>query len=219
MNTLLNRPMTRQQSGVLAAMLLACCFLPNAHAHKFKCFATAEGRSISGYAWLGGGGRPQNVPVKVTAPDGTVLAETRTNENGEFSFTPKRRCDHLVTLTSGDGHQAHFLVEAAELPADLPPLAAGTVDTPEHFTAELPEPGGAAENTGARASRPADIAEVVSEAVSRQIAPLRRELHELTERQRLQDILGGVGYLMGVAGIAFCFLGAQRTARKDRATD
>jgi len=104
-------------------------------------------------------------------------------------------------------------VEAAELPASLPALRSAQ-HSPEQAGTDSPAPKRNAGNTRDRADQPADIADVVSRAVSRQIAPLRRELHELKERERLQDILGGVGYLIGIAGIAFYFLGARRNAQE-----
>ena len=42
--------------------------------------------------------------------------------------------------------------------------------------------------------------------------PLRRELQEWRNQERLRDILGGIGYLLGMCGIAFYFLGTRRRA-------
>jgi len=171
--------MIRAKECLLLLVVWLAVILPAA-AHKAKCFAAVEGDRISGYAWLGGGSRPKNVPFKVLAPDGEVLQEGTTNEEGEFSFRPTRRCDHRIVVLAGEGHEAQFTVAADELPLD-------PADAPSA----------------------ADI----EQAVSRQIAPLRRELAAFRDRQRLQDVLAGIGYIAGLAGVTFYFLGVRRRER------
>jgi nickel transport protein len=47
------------------------------------------------------------------------------------------------------------------------------------------------------------LRQIVADEVEKKIAPLRRELAQLAEHQTsLQDILGGIGYLLGLAGLA-----------------
>ena len=50
----------------------------------------------------------------------------------------------------------------------------------------------------------------------KQLAALRRELAEFKEKQRFQDVLGGIGYLLGLAGVAFYFLGVRRSEQRKR---
>ena len=110
------------------SVLIVCCLsimmgiaLSNpAFAHKLKVFALVEGSTIAGYAYFANGGRPKNLPVRFFAPDGTMLGEVTSNEQGEFAYRPTRRIDHRVEVDSGDGHKGVFLIEADELPADLP---------------------------------------------------------------------------------------------------
>jgi nickel transport protein len=178
-------------------LLWACtvCMLlstVSALAHNVKCFAAAEGGAVAGYAWMSGGARPRTVPFRVLAPDGTVLHEGLTDANGAFAFVPRRACDHAIVVDAGAGHTARFTVRAA----DLPPRAAET-DAAAHV------PG----------ATPAEIETAVARAVSRGVAPLRRELAELRERTRLQDLVAGVGYIAGLAGAAFFFLGARERKR------
>ena len=55
-----------------------------------------------------------------------------------------------------------------------------------------------------------------SSAVIRQIALLREQLEEQEHKRRLRDVLGGIGYIFGVAGVAFYFLGRRRNASGQR---
>lgn len=177
-------------------------------AHKIKCFAAADGEQVSGYAWMSGGARPQHVAFRVLAPDGAILHEGTTNERGEFSFVPDRACDHRIVIEAGDGHVAEFTVRADELPGaarddrSVASPAAKATPTPVDPSA-LP------------AVAP-DLEALVDRAVSRQITPLRRDLAEFQERARLQDVLAGLGYIAGLTGAAFFFLGLRRKDRYHR---
>ncbi|HOU21896.1 MAG TPA: hypothetical protein PKX16_06700 [Kiritimatiellia bacterium] len=48
------------------------------------------------------------------------------------------------------------------------------------------------------------------QALQKQIVELRRDLAARDDRTRLRDILGGIGYILGLMGLAFYFLGTRR---------
>lgn len=54
---------------------------------------------------------------------------------------------------------------------------------------------------------------MIEAAVAQKLRPLQREIVELREEIRLHDILGGIGYIVGIAGISFYFLGVRRRDR------
>jgi nickel transport protein len=207
-------PRTPRLAIWLVPLLLAA--LP-ARAHKAKCFAAVEGDVISGYAWMGGGERARNAPYRVLGPDGSLLREGHTDAEGEFAFAPAGRCDHRILIDAGEGHLAAFTVPAGDLPAGL----AAAVATAPPAAIRSDEPGMPA-SEGPRA--PADTAAggsgqsleiIVERAVGRRIAPLQRELAEFQDRQRLQDIVAGLGYIAGLAGAAFFFLGSRRNRTRN----
>lgn len=212
----------------VVALVLALGFLraSAAHAHKVKVFATAEEDTISGYVYFSGGNRPRSAVIRIAGPGGAALGEAKTNENGEFSFKAKYSCDHILTMDLEDGHAARFTIKSEELPAGLPPLPRAPEKTlgeagtpPKEPVAEESESvmaPGASEVSGSP-SRPGmetAVAEaVVAEAVSRQIRPLREQLDRLEAKIRLSDVVGGIGCLFGVTGIAFYFLGVRKRER------
>ena len=55
-----------------------------------------------------------------------------------------------------------------------------------------------------------ELRTLVESAVVQKIRPLQREIAELKETTRLHDILGGIGYIMGIGGVVFYFLGVRR---------
>ena len=48
--------------------------------------------------------------------------------------------------------------------------------------------------------------------LSTQIQLLRRQISESDERLRFRDILGGIGFILGLAGVAFYMKARQRRA-------
>ena len=191
--------------GVLFAVLVALLSGGSAFAHKLKVFATAEGTRICGYVYFPGGGRAKAVKVEVLGPAGTKLGEATTDGKGEFTFEARVRCDHTLVADSGDGHRATFLLEAAELPDALP-----TPGGPKAEDAPKPSAAGPAPRPVPQAPLAPELTQMLDEAVARHVRPLREQLERYEEKRRLHDILGGIGYIVGITGLAFYFLGARR---------
>jgi len=162
---------------------------PDALAHKIRCFARAEGGRVVGRAYATGGGTIKDRPVEVYGPGGRLLHRTRTDEKGEFAFVPPARVDLRIVVKAGPGHEAEYTVRAV----DLPP---GPVASPAQETA----PG--ARDLGA-------IRALVGQAVDEKIQPLREDL----DRIRLRDVIGGLGYILGLTGIAFYLSARAKLAR------
>lgn len=183
-----------------------------ASAHKLFVFAAVRGDVIEGEVYYHGGDSAGNVKVSVFDPGGKLLGETTTDPEGKFEFQPRLCCDHRLIADAGLGHAAEYTVEAGELPAALgPPSARTPGDSPPDSPqgAEPLSPAAPARHAhGSPALANADLA-AQTEALSRQIAALRQDLDRWKAQLRLQDILGGIGYILGVMGLIF-FLGGKR---------
>jgi nickel transport protein len=196
-----------------------------AMAHKVKCFAAADGAKVAGYAWMSGGARPKGVPFKVMDPSGAVLLEGKTDGKGEFSFVPPKHCDLTIIVYAGPGHEGKFTIRADELPdADAESASADSADSAEKGARAEPASSKPAAAPSAAERSPVsaisvsgnNIGELVERAVSKQIAPLRAELAEFEDRETFRDVFAGLGYIAGIAGAAFFFLGTKRkNARKE----
>lgn len=178
----------------LAAILLA---VP-AEAHRLKVFANAVGGDIEGKAYFVGGTGAGDVAVELHDAN-TVLATTRTAHDGTFSVTAPYRADLTVVVDTMEGHRATFPIRATRLPEALPDGPGG-----ESAAAPDPQPANVAQTAPPVADRAA-----IETAVARQIAPLAAEIDALRSALRLQDILGGLGYVVGIFGL-FAFLKARR---------
>ena len=52
------------------------------------------------------------------------------------------------------------------------------------------------------------------EALTRQIVQLRKQLDDYEQKTRWRDVLGGIGYILGLMGVAFYFLGVRRKEKR-----
>ncbi|MBB5047417.1 nickel transport protein [Rhodopseudomonas rhenobacensis] len=172
----------------------------DALAHKMKLFATAEGAVVSGYVYFSPGGRAQDAQIAATAADGATVFSGRTDAQGGFRFEVQRRADYRIAADGGDGHEAHFTITAAELPQSLPAEPAPTPTTTAAPPSSPPP-------TAAVAPAPPlpDLAALVEQSVARQIRPLREQLDSYQETLRWHDVLGGLGYIIGLGGLAYGF--------------
>ena len=192
----------------LLTLVLLCgvFYTTPASAHGLFVFATVQGNTIEGEVYFQGGDPARNAAVTIVDPGGEVLGETSTDQEGKFAFVPRLRCDHKLIADAGMGHQAEYTVEADKLPRDLPPDSLG--DSPSEAEPTSPDTLG---HQHAPAKTPHEenlTAEI--QALVQQVTALRKDLDKWKARLRLQDILGGIGYILGIMGLAFYFLGVRR---------
>jgi nickel transport protein len=182
-----------------------------ARAHKLKVFATAEGRNIRGYAYFPGGGRAANVPVEVLGPEGRKLGEIKTDQQGRFAYKAEARCDHRFVVNTGAGHRASYTVGAHELPVDLPAVGKATPDDSAPQDVPVEEPAG----SPPPAIEHEDLTNTIERAVSRQLRPLREDLETYHSRARLHEIIGGIGYIVGIMGLVFFLKGRSLRTKEN----
>ncbi|NUQ61918.1 MAG: carboxypeptidase regulatory-like domain-containing protein [Pirellulales bacterium] len=175
-------------------------------AHKIHVFAYAEGHTIRGEAYARDGGPVRDAAVTAFGPGGVRLGEATTDAEGKFTFEARFRCDHRLAIDAGGGHAAEFTVSAEELPKDLP--ARASEDKPQ----ESPIPLLATPQTAVSAASPMDEEALLAklEAVDRQIVQLRMQIDGYEQKVRLHDVLGGLGYILGLMGVAYYFFGRRK---------
>ena len=195
--------------GFLTIVLAFFAVCGVCRAHKLVLFASTEGAEISGWAYFAGGGKLKGETIAVLGPGEKKLGEVTTNGEGAFTFTAEHRCDHTFVAETGAGHRTEYTVKASDLPANLPPLSSHSGDADaeearseaESQQTRVAAPDVAPKGTGSLSE--SELQEAVASAVARQIRPLRRELQAYREQVRFRDIVGGIGYILGITGILF----------------
>ncbi len=179
-----------------------------ARAHKVIASAYVLGDTIEGEIGFSSGDMAVDTPVVVTAPDGRSLGETKTDSDGFFSFTPTEPVDHVFRADMGAGHVAEVVVAAGDLPKALAGGSAAMQGTPTS-AAVSPNPAEAVGAVDEAAVSPT-VRAMIAEAVRDEIRPLRRELVAYREKNDVQSILGGIGYIAGLFGLVFYLMARRR---------
>lgn len=187
-----------------------------AHAHKLKVFATAVGASVDGTTYFVGGGPAQGAEVSVQTASGEPVATLRTDKDGKLAFTATMRTDHVIVVNAGDGHSARFTISAAELPESLRAAGLPAQAPSESVPKPLAGPpatgtaGGPAVSTIPAAQVAVPIEDLVGQAVARQLRPLREQINDYEDQIRLRDVIGGIGYILGIAGLVVALRSRRR---------
>lgn len=206
-------------------------------AHRLQVFAVANGALIEGSAYFAGGAPASGVDVRVEDASGRVLAELTPAADGRFSYRAAAPADHVVVVRSADGHRAEWTVRAAEFapafsvaPSDEPPTALsfgmdaaypappdGAQPTPLPQAPRETIPSRENVNTAALGQPNIDpaLTAALELAVARQLRPLREELAAARATASMRDVLGGIGYILGLAGIALWWRARGSGARTD----
>jgi nickel transport protein len=212
-----------QAFGVFLLLGALAGTAPLALAHKLQIFAFADGLRIAGSVYFAGGGVARGVQVEVLDEEGARLAVLNPAEDGTFVYLAERPVDHRFVALSPDGHRAQWRVDADEIgpwglesqgpsseargtaSIESPPIAqsapAASLGEPMK-TGEGGRLGSAIPISASDSSLHPDLEMAIARAVARQIQPLREELIAAEDRVRLRDILGGVGYILGLTGVA-----------------
>ena len=192
---------------VWAVVMGASFVLPGkAGAHRVNIFAWVEGDTVSVECKYPDGTKVHAGVIRVLDPTGKELLNGKTNDQGEFAFKVPQQTALKIVLEAGMGHRAEWNIAADELsgagksssaapPAAAPPPPPSKA-SPQASTA--PAPMGQ--------PLPAGIEQAVEKALDKKLAPVLRMLAEMHEQKvRPADVLGGIGYIIGLVGMAAYF--------------
>lgn len=206
----------RRSSQGLAAVALTLSVVPAAWGHKLNLFTYVEGDTVHVEGYFADGAKAKLSNVVVLNSTEQVIAEGKTNENGEYRFQIPAPADVQIVLDAGLGHQAQYLLAANEFGSQTSSTAAASRDTTDAAPGPMPPTDENA--TSSAVSAPeisnAQLQALIQRAVMDGIKPLAREIDALKNKTTLQDIVSGFGYILGAFGI-WAYLNARRQKRAD----
>lgn len=179
----------------LLFFLSAAVWAAPASAHKVSVFAWVEGDTVQTQSKFSGGRYVNGGLIEVYGPTGDKLLEGRTDDQGRFGFTVPQRSDLRVVLSAGSGHANHWIVRAAELEAE--PAANRPPPSPPAMPAAT---GAPTDPTESPCLDPSALEALIRTQLEKELAPLRAEVAE--QAWGLRDILSGIGYILGLMGLA-----------------
>ena len=188
-----------------AALLFLFCISP-AEAHKVTVFAWVEGDQVFCESKLSGGKRVAAGEITVYDAGGNVLLKGKTSDQGAFSFKLPQAPPLTIELNAGMGHQASWTIQ----PDDVDEAAFPATDNPE---IDIAAPEAASKVPCADSPGKPDTAEletVIEKVLDKKLKPLMRLLADTQQKNpSLTDIIGGIGYIMGIVGIIAYFKSRQ----------
>ena len=147
------------------------------YAHKVQMFAHVEGSKVFVEGYFADGKKAKNSEVTVfDNKSGERLLGGKTDDMGKFSFNIPKKTDLRISLNASLGHKTEQVLPGSELPD------AGGSNMPLRGTKEHEEKG-----------------------IEKGISPLLRGFSECKERVYYSEIIGGIGYIFGIMGIALYF--------------
>ncbi len=168
-------------------------------AHKVRIFAWQDDKNIITESKFSGGRAAQQVTVSVVDMySGSQLLSGITDTEGLFSFPiPDSGAKKLeIIVDGGDGHKNSWKFELEESSISdtmVQPHSEEQVDL--QATVEKPDDNVPLDSE--------ELTRLIEEVMDRKLTPIRRLLAENAESgPTIQDILSGIGYILGLAGIA-----------------
>ncbi len=203
--------MKRKHFFSLNVALFCLLFLAaSAWAHKVNIFAYAENNTVYTESYFPDGRPVEGGAINIYDRSGKQLLTGTTDSKGLFSFSPPAHDDLTIEIIASMGHKNSFLLQKKEL-GDIPVTE--------------PQPDIAPVESAGRQSAPAiiplstqgieslnvlqkEFKNIAAElrSVKREIAALRVTL----EKPGLDDIVSGIGYIIGLLGVAFFMMNRKK---------
>ncbi len=190
-------------------VLLGLLLLPGAVAlaHRVNVFAYVENGEVVVECSYSKSKRVNHGRIEVRAVGSDeILLRGETDDQGNFRFPVPDKAlnsgaDLHILLQAGEGHQNDWTVAAAEF------VPVGTAPAPVPTASSAPARVGPSASSESRA----ELEAVVNAALDAKLAPIKRMLLEQTEAgPGLTEIVGGIGWIFGLVGVAAYFKSRSR---------
>ncbi|MBW1918260.1 MAG: hypothetical protein JRI57_09630 [Deltaproteobacteria bacterium] len=183
--------------------------------HRVLIYAWPEGNTIHTESKFVPGGAVRNGEVKVLDNKTDQLLVTgKTDAQGKFSFAipPQalaQKMDLRIVLEAAMGHKAEWLLKAQNY---LP----GTGDSKPSAAPAGPSTDSQVAAPSGSSPAPLDrqtLEQIVDQALDRKLAPIMEMLAQSqTHKPSLPEIIGGIGYILGIWGVAAYFKSKRNKA-------
>ena len=195
--------------GILVLFVFAVSYffaVNTACAHKAIIFAWVEGDTIYTESKFSGGKKVKKGDIIVYDLQGNRLVEGKTNEQGEFSFKIPKKTTLKIVIQAGTGHRGEWTLPVEEMGEVTSQQSVQVEETKK--TGETASVKTEKQTPSVSASKlsPDDIQLAVEKALDKKLKPVMKKLAESRQRgPTVNDILGGIGYILGLVGIAGYF--------------
>ncbi|WP_300670375.1 hypothetical protein [Desulfoluna sp.] len=166
-------------------------------AHRINIFALDEGGEVYTESTFAGKRPVKKGVIRVFNVEGTLVYTGQTDEKGICTFPRPEPGALTLEVDAGMGHKNSWALESSD-----PAVASNEPVLMPNDSAVVPP-----KTASVGGLSPADwkrMEQVVDTAVA-------KSLHQAREETRLQDIVGGIGYIVGFFGL-FAWIRSRREA-------
>lgn len=187
------------------SLLFLCIIAPeSASAHRLNVFAWLENNKILVECNFGENRPAANATVTVLDDSNQKeLLRGKTDANGKFAFAVSDVVRHghglVISASAGQGHMGKWTMDAQELNADQ-----YKAKEREHLQATPIQ----SETAAPHGSQVSDeqLRLLINAALDQHLGPISRQLAaQAAKGPSIAEIIGGIGWIMGFAGIALYF--------------
>jgi len=188
--------------GLVMFIIFYSC---NIFAHKVNIFAYIEGSKVYTESYFNDGRPSISSKVKVFGhKTGKLLCSGNTDKNGKFSFDIPRIVGLRIVLTAGLGHMGEYFLSEDEIKGVVGAnkLLNNSID--ENIKIKKTQP--TRKNPKQIDNQQLEI--LLKQIVKKEVAPVKRKIFRIEkkmEKTSIREILGGLGYILGLMGVAIYF--------------
>ncbi|MBO4300873.1 MAG: cobalamin biosynthesis protein CbiL [Desulfovibrio sp.] len=208
--------------GAFVCTIIVLCLSDLAWAHRVNIFAWSEASDIVTESSFSNGSKVRHGRVTVyDAVTGEKLLEDKTNEQGILRFpAPAAGREHglRIRIDAGEGHSNSWDMEPEDMPTEAPSQSLPAKTSKTESVSVPANTGKDSDRSSASSSNPLttgptalELRAIMEEILEIRLGPIRRELAEMRmHRPGMTEIVGGIGWLLGLAGIFLYFRGRRR---------
>ena len=181
-------------------------------AHKVNIYAYAEKGMIYTESYFGDGSRVKNATIGVfNSESGKKMFDVKTDNSGCANFKIPGPFPVKLVLNASMGHRNSYVIKKKEIMEGL-----GMEQVPRPVvTVKHESAGRTAPDADRRFSSEEcrEITSMVDMVVERRLQPIKRmllDIRQSSDKPGVSEILGGIGYIMGLMGIALYFKSRQK---------
>ncbi|PCJ56630.1 MAG: hypothetical protein COA73_11750 [Candidatus Hydrogenedentota bacterium] len=160
----------------IVMLIVLSIYSTSAVAHGVNLFVRTEGGMFIGKATYDDGKPVVGATTGVYNGDDVQIEELTTDRDGMFRYTHDGDMNLLFTVTTPDGHRVSYR---------------GTDDEEEiehrHEHGDM--------------NGEADLIHEIEYLIQRELGDVREDIHRLENTIRFHDVVGGIGYIVGVLGL------------------
>ncbi|MFA4915252.1 MAG: hypothetical protein WC560_01095 [Syntrophales bacterium] len=210
-------------------LICAFCIVREADAHKVNIFAYAEEGTVHSESYFVDGSACKNSRIEVfDEKAGTRFLEGKTDEDGKFSFKIPKATSLKLVLHASMGHQNEYTLgedEVIEAMGDKrnqkqnkEPAKSSSQPAKISVKTQRENLAGNVVASVGRSMSESEMEDVVEIVIDRKLKPVMGilvRLKENSEKPSLTEIIGGIGYIVGLMGLIM-YLKSRRSTRNER---